>query len=272
MDHQIVKDDFGRLGLCGNVYSKEEKEHISFDEYWETCGYWYEEKDISKEDFSDFSLSNGFRKGDILIVWGRFTPKVGDIIIFKPNLDRDKIGEIKQKYGLDTPYFFYIGRLEKKKNVLGLVNAFNKISHSGANLVLAGNPGFGYGNIEKAIKNNSKIKTLGWVDQKDVPYLMAGAEALVMPSYYEGFCMPVLEAMAVGTPVIGSNNTAIPEIAAGAAILIDPRDTNDLAEAMDRILENEELKQELTATGLERVRDFSWQKCAQETLKIITSK
>lgn len=85
MDHQIVKDDYKRLSLCGNIYSEQKKEHINFDEYWEICGSWYEQKDISKQKFSEFSLKNGFRKGDIIIVWGRFIPKIGDIIIFKPN-------------------------------------------------------------------------------------------------------------------------------------------------------------------------------------------
>jgi len=85
MDHQIVKDGSGRLNLCGNLYSSKDKEHINFNEYWEECGEWYEDREISKEEFSKFDLKNGFRKGDIIIVWGRFTPKVGDTIIFKPN-------------------------------------------------------------------------------------------------------------------------------------------------------------------------------------------
>lgn len=85
MDHQIVKDDFGFLSLCGNVYTQSEKEHINFDKYWQTCGNWYEEKGITKETFKKFPMKNGFKKGDIVIVWGRFTPKVGDIIIFKAN-------------------------------------------------------------------------------------------------------------------------------------------------------------------------------------------
>jgi signal peptidase I len=85
MDHQIVKDDASRLNLCGKIYSKETKEHINFDEYWEACGNWYENnKDMTKETFSNFWMKNGFRKGDIIIVWGRFTPKLGDIIIFQP--------------------------------------------------------------------------------------------------------------------------------------------------------------------------------------------
>jgi len=87
MDHQIVTDDFSRLNLCGTTYSKEDKRHIDFNEYWNRCGKWYEDRNITKKQFSGFTLKNGFAKGDIMIVWGRFTPKVGDIIIFKPNSD-----------------------------------------------------------------------------------------------------------------------------------------------------------------------------------------
>jgi len=85
MDHQIVKDETGILSLCGTQFSKEKKEHINFNEYWDICGDWYEKNQVTKETFSEFSLKNGFRKGDIIIVWGRFTPKLGDIVIFKPN-------------------------------------------------------------------------------------------------------------------------------------------------------------------------------------------
>lgn len=85
MDHQIVGNEFGGYALCGNVYDKSEKSHIDFDEYWEVCGDWYENKDITKEQFSGFSLKNGFAKGDIIVVWGRFVPTVGDIIIFQAN-------------------------------------------------------------------------------------------------------------------------------------------------------------------------------------------
>ncbi len=87
MDHQIVKDDNGILNLCGNSYTPKIKEYIDFNKYWDLCGEWYENKNISKEKFSDFPLKNGFRKGDIIIVWGRFTPKTGDVIIFQPNID-----------------------------------------------------------------------------------------------------------------------------------------------------------------------------------------
>jgi len=88
MDHQIVTDDYHRLSICENIYSKQEKKdtgHIDLDKYWEICGSWYEQEGILKEQFSKFPLKNGFKKGDIIIVWGRFTPKVGDIIIFNAN-------------------------------------------------------------------------------------------------------------------------------------------------------------------------------------------
>jgi len=86
MDHQIIRDNSGALTLCGKVFLQDEKEHINFDEYWETCGDWYSSKNIQKQEFKEFSLKNGFRKGDIIIVWGRFNPKIGNIIIFKPNI------------------------------------------------------------------------------------------------------------------------------------------------------------------------------------------
>ena len=84
MDHQIVGDS-GGYSLCGNSYSKEDKNYVNFDEYWGACGDWYENRDITKEQFSGFSLKNGFAKGDIIVVWGRFAPKLGDIIIFQAN-------------------------------------------------------------------------------------------------------------------------------------------------------------------------------------------
>ena len=84
MDHQVVEDDLGSLSLCGR-YAKNKVEFIDFDKYWNFCGEWYEENEITKDEFSRFPLKNGFKKGDIVIVYGRFKPKIGDIVIFKAN-------------------------------------------------------------------------------------------------------------------------------------------------------------------------------------------
>jgi len=85
MDHQIVRDDYGTLSLCGNIYTNENKFSVDFEKYWEICGGWYEDRNITKEKFSSFSMKNGFKKGDIVVVWGRFIPKIGDVIIFQAN-------------------------------------------------------------------------------------------------------------------------------------------------------------------------------------------
>ncbi len=85
MDHQIVLDDYKRLTLCGKIYSKQEIAHKNFNDYWEVCGDWYENIEITKQEFENFPMKDGFSKGDIIIVWGRFKPKIGDIIIFKAN-------------------------------------------------------------------------------------------------------------------------------------------------------------------------------------------
>jgi signal peptidase I len=85
MDHQIIRNEFGAGELCGNNYEKDEIERLDFDGYWDECEDWYEERGITKLEFSNFPLKNGFSKGDIIIVWGRFTPKLGDVIIFRAN-------------------------------------------------------------------------------------------------------------------------------------------------------------------------------------------
>lgn len=82
MDHQIARDDNNILNLCGKI---KDENSIDFNQYWKTCGNWYEERDITKEQFSKFPLKDGFKKGDIIVVWGRFKPKIGDIIVFKVN-------------------------------------------------------------------------------------------------------------------------------------------------------------------------------------------
>ncbi|MDD5193284.1 MAG: S26 family signal peptidase [Candidatus Nanoarchaeia archaeon] len=85
MDHQIIENELGMLNLCDKSYLKKDKVFVDFDNYWKNCGEWYENKGLSKNEFSNFPIKNGFSKGDIIIVWGRFEPKVGDIIIFRPN-------------------------------------------------------------------------------------------------------------------------------------------------------------------------------------------
>jgi len=151
MNHQIVGENNNQLSLCGNSYSKENKEYINFNEYWDICGNWYEENNITKEIFSNFWLKNGFRKGDIIIVWGRFTPKIGDIVIFKPNPESQA----------PRPIIHRIVNIDEN-NIIQTKGDHNKIQ-----LTLSNNP---YKTDETNIKQEQligkaiiKIPYLGWI-------------------------------------------------------------------------------------------------------------
>jgi glycosyltransferase involved in cell wall biosynthesis len=119
------------------------------------------------------------------------------------------------------------------------------------------------------LKSTNSVRLLGYVDEQWLPLLYNGASCFVFPSLYEGFGLPVLEAMACGCPVVSSGISAIPEVVGGAGLLLeDPRDQNLLAEAMSRILEDQDLRAELRAEGIQQASNFSWRKTARETLKI----
>ena len=151
MDHQITKDDFNRLSLCGRLYLESEKEHKNFEEYWNECGDWYENKNISKQEFSDFSLKNGFKKGDVVIVWGRFKPKIGDIIVFKAG----------QNSLAPRPIIHRIVNINEDTNIIQ-----TKGDHNGLQLTAGNNP---FKTDETNIKESQimgkaiiKIPYLGW--------------------------------------------------------------------------------------------------------------
>jgi glycosyltransferase involved in cell wall biosynthesis len=176
--------------------------------------------------------------------------------------------------GHDYPdeFLLYIGRLETKKNILNLIRAYKKTSRKWP-LVLAGRPGnYGYDEIEK-ICTDSDIKEdillLGYVSQNNYPKLMASATGFVFPSKFEGFGLPVLEAMASGVPVTCSNISALKEVAGDAALYFDPDNIDDIKNKIEEIFNNPEQRSDLIQKGLERAKRFSWSKVARETLDYI---
>ncbi|MFC1612506.1 glycosyltransferase family 4 protein [Patescibacteria group bacterium] len=175
---------------------------------------------------------------------------------------------IIEKYKIKKPYLFYVGRLEKKKNIENIIRAFEIFSAQNPNysLVLAGSPGYGFNNVKCQMSN---VKCLNWIPTEDLPALMAEADIFLYPSLYEGFGIPILEAFSCGTPVITSNRASMPEVAGGAANLVNPESPEEIASAIQQILNNIELKQNLINKGLKRSQAFSWYKCALETLEII---
>ncbi|PIR66739.1 MAG: hypothetical protein COU51_02290 [Parcubacteria group bacterium CG10_big_fil_rev_8_21_14_0_10_36_14] len=168
---------------------------------------------------------------------------------------------------IKKPYLFYIGRLEKKKNIENIIKAFKLFSKDNPDytLILAGNknPKF---NIPKS---TPKIQTLGWVSNENATALMANAEIFLYPSLYEGFGIPILEAFACGTPVITSDRASMPEIAGDAALLVNPDSPEEIKNTILKIINNYALKKSLIEKGYNQCKKFNWQKCAEKTLNEI---
>ncbi len=190
--------------------------------------------------------------------------------------DKEKIQEVLDKYGIERPFIFYVGRIEKKKNTPELVEAFAIMREQNKELkhkmVLVGNASYGFDQVMQVAEDyrlENELVLPGWVDEKDMPYIYNAADAFVFPSKYEGFGIPLLQAMACGVPVAASWAASIPEITDKAALLFNPNSVDDINEALVRIIKDEPLRKELKELGAERIKNFSWQKTASEILKIL---
>ena len=211
------------------------------------------------------------------------------ILNFNSNLN-DKILKIKDKYGIKGKYFLYLGTLKPNKNIEGMIEAFNLVvrdlglgdshkketSHqhlSPITLVVAGKKGWLYEKIFERVKESGledRVVFTGFISDEEKPLLIAGAEAFLLPSFYEGFGIPILEAMSLEVPVITSNVASMPEVGGKAAIYCNPHKVKDIAKAMKKILglkKNE--RDEIIAKGREQVEKFSWEKCSQKILKTL---
>jgi glycosyltransferase involved in cell wall biosynthesis len=182
----------------------------------------------------------------------------------------------QEKYNLTSPYLLYVGRLEKKKNIGNIVAAFAlaKDNFPDLKLVLAGSGGNQFEEIKKIIadlKLEDEIILPGYVAQEDLPGLVAGAEIFMFPTLYEGFGLPILEAMACGTPVITSDMLPHTEVGGSAGVYADPHSPQSLSDAIIKILENPEFKSSLQAKGLLRAKEFSWRQTAEGVYKSIKS-
>jgi len=173
-----------------------------------------------------------------------------------------------------SPYILYLGALEPRKNLVRLVEAFSMLkseSNLPHRLVLAGPRKFGDGGIRSAIKRLGLVRDVivtGYVEGKKLMGLYRGASIFVLPSIYEGFGLPLLEAMACGVPVAASNATALPEVAGDAALYFNPMDVGEMASAMGRLIEDRDLRADLARKGYERLQLFSWERCARETMDL----
>ncbi len=184
--------------------------------------------------------------------------------------------ELQKKYTISSKYILFVGTLQPRKNVARLIEAFSLLKkekkYEDVELVLVGKKGWLYEDILIAPKKYdvvSSVRFLDFVPNEDLPSLYKNAQCYVLPSLYEGFGLPVLEAMKYGCPVITSNVSSLPEAGGDAALYIDPENAKDIAEKITKILDNKDTREEMIKKGYEHLKKFSWEKAAKETLQVL---
>jgi glycosyltransferase involved in cell wall biosynthesis len=194
---------------------------------------------------------------------------------FHPGGDPERLALVRRKYALPARYVLCVSTLEPRKNLRRLLHAYALLKRTWQDdelkLVIAGRKGWFYEDIFATVTTlnlHQDVVFPGFVNDEDLPDLYRGAQLFVFPSLYEGFGLPILEAMASGVPVVTSNTSSMPEVAADAAILVDPHHPQALAEGLRRLLSEAELRQDLQRRGLVQASRFSWETVAQRTLAV----
>lgn len=180
--------------------------------------------------------------------------------------------DLKKKFAVSSPYILFVGTLQPRKNIVKLIEAFAALKNKEVNLVIIGRKGWQFEEILNAPKENGvgeRVKFLDSVTDEDLPSFYKNALCFCLPSLYEGFGLPVLEAMQYGCPVATSNVSSLPEAGGDAAIYFNPESVEDITKALGRLLEDNNLREELIKKGKIQVKKFSWEKTARETLKVL---
>ncbi len=217
-------------------------------------------------------------RDDLVRMWNVDRSKVTAIPLaadaeFRPR-SPEEIAEACGRYGLRPgDYILYVGMLEPRKNVDRLVEAFGTVANGlpDVDLVIAGRRGWMYDQIfarVEALGLRDRVRFTGYVPSQDLPALYGGARLFSYPSRYEGFGLPVLEAMSCGAPVVTTSVSSMPEVAGDAAILVAPDDVAGLAAALLRVSSDAACRDDLRCRGLARAKTFSWERCARETIAV----
>lgn len=220
-------------------------------------------------------------KNDLVDLYGAPEEKIKVIYSgvgeeFQVQSENLKFKIVKEKYNLPEKFILYFGTIEPRKNIAGLICAFEIFKKNGGGdykLVIAGGAGWLCQDIFRAAKNSDCARDIiftGFVTPSDKTALYNLAALFVYPSFFEGFGFPPLEAMACGAPVITSNTSCFPEVAGEAALMVDPYNFGEIAWAMQEVLRDENLRRDLIGKGLGHAKKFSWDRCAEDTLKLIT--
>lgn len=229
---------------------------------------------------ADQHLANLLRRADRLIAISENSKQDAARLL---NLDASRIEVIypgvpevyfgAQPRPSERPYVLYLGTIEPRKNVDTLLDAWSGARlRDDFDLAIAGASGWASEKTLARIQSRpAGVRYLGYVREDELPGLVAGASAFVYPSLYEGFGFPVAQAMAAGVPVITSNTSCLPEVAAGAALLVDPRSADEIRAAMEKLLTSPSLQQELRGAGIARAeREYRWEICARRSLEFFS--
>lgn len=184
-------------------------------------------------------------------------------------MKKDKMDRIVKKFNIKPPFIFYIGNAHPHKNVEGLIRAFLEIrkNYQYLQLVLSGNDHYFWQKIKKENKHKDIVYT-GFISDEELVALYKSAQVFVLPSFEEGFGIPLLEAMACSASIVSSNAGALPEVGGEAVLYFDPKNQDDMSDKIMQVLNNEKLRKELVEKGRKRVKEFSWERLAKQTLEV----
>lgn len=237
---------------------------------------------VSKATKEDLVKKAGIKPDKITVIYEGY-----DQNLFKPVKDELLVNSLR-RYEVELGnYFLFVGTVQPRKNLERLIKAFAKVvaRHSTKNrshgreesglttieLVIVGSKGWlsdEIYNLPKKLGIEDRVKFLGYVPEKDLPVLYSGAQALLFPSLFEGFGLPIIEAQACGCPVLTSNISSMPEVAGEGAVLVNPYSVEDIARGMIKA-QGPKFKSQIVEIGFENIKRFSWEKCAKETLKVL---
>lgn len=221
-------------------------------------------------------------KQDLMEIYGLADSKISvvhlgyDKSVFNDDPCSEATGQaLLRRLGIQRPYILHHGTIQPRKNLERLIAAYRQLISRNKNLeldlVLAGNRGWNSDGIFAAAERpeGGRVHFTGVLSDTDLATLVKGAALAVVPSLYEGFCLPMVECMACGTPTIASNTSCLAEISGGKLLYFDPLSVEDMSDGMERALENTQIRHRLSEGGKERAAEFDWRKCARETLDIL---
>ncbi|MDE5764902.1 MAG: glycosyltransferase family 4 protein [Ruminococcus sp.] len=221
-----------------------------------------------------------FSKSEIIKYFPQYQDKIRvvlcgvDLQKFRPCQNPERIPEVKKSLGIEGEYFLYLGTIEPRKNLERLISAYHIFAQhvkDAPKLVLAGGKGWLYDSIFQKVtdlKLTDKVIFTKYVPSEDMNPLMCGAIAFVFPSIYEGFGMPPLEAMACGVPVLASDSASLPEVTGDCAVVCDAYSEESIADGLNRLYSDTELRSELSRRGIRRAENFTWENSAEQLYSV----